>query len=125
VPATVQLNDIIDALEMQFDESVSYLDLDGGQVVTVSDELLRGAEEHGDEEPDLPDWQKDELEMAKRIVSTDRFYRFRQSLMYTSGGSWRNFHSQWSPILFAASFHGRFTAQAHSEISRPPFGGSG
>jgi hypothetical protein len=73
VPATIHLNDIIEALEMQFDESLSYLDPDAGQVVTVSEELLREAAEHGDEEPDLPDWQKDEWEIAKRIVSTDRF----------------------------------------------------
>ena len=73
VPATIQLNDIIDALEMQFDESFSYLDLDAGKVVTVSENLLREAEEPGDEEPDLPDWQKGEWEIAKRIVSTDRF----------------------------------------------------
>jgi hypothetical protein len=73
MPATVQLNDIIDALEMQFDEMNSYLDLDAGEVVTVSDQLLSEAEEPGDEEPDLPDWQKDEWRIAKRIVSTDRF----------------------------------------------------
>ena len=73
MPATVHLNDIIDALEMQLDESLSYLDLDAGQVVTVSEDLLRDAEEHGDEEPNVPDWQKDEWEIAKRIVSTDRF----------------------------------------------------
>jgi hypothetical protein len=44
VPATVHLNDIMDALEMQFDESLSYVDLDSGQVVTVSEPLLREAD---------------------------------------------------------------------------------
>ena len=73
MPATVRLSDIIDSLEMQFDESSSFLDLDTGQVETVSHALLRGAEESGDEEPDLPTWQKHEWEIAKRIVSTDRF----------------------------------------------------
>ena len=72
--ATVHLNDVIDALEMQLDEAPSYLDIDAGRVVTVPEDLLRDAEEHGgDEEPDLPDWQKDEWEIAKRIVSTDLF----------------------------------------------------
>src|SRR5271155_2807496 len=52
---------------------LSYLDLEAGQVVTVFENLLREAEEHGDEDPNLPDWQKDEWEIAKRIVSTDRF----------------------------------------------------
>ncbi len=70
---TVRLDDIVEALEMLVDESPSYLDLDTGQVVSVSEDLLNEAEEPGDEEPDLPDWQKDEWEIAKRIVSTDRF----------------------------------------------------
>jgi len=71
--ATVRLQDIVDALEMQFDESSSFLDLDTGQVETVSHDLLREAEEPGDEAPDLPAWQDSEWELAKRIVSTDRF----------------------------------------------------
>jgi hypothetical protein len=73
MPAIVHLSDIIDSLEMQFEESISYLDLDTGQVVTVSEDLFREAEEHGDEEPDVPDWQRDEWEIAKQIVSTARF----------------------------------------------------
>ena len=63
VPATVRLKDIVDALEMQFDESLSFLDCDTGQ-------------ECGDDEgPDLPEWQDEEWEIAKRIVSTDRFQK--------------------------------------------------
>ena len=73
MPATVHLSDIIDTLEMQFEESLSYLDLDAGQVVTVSEGLLHEAEEQGDEKPDVPDWQRDEWEIAKQIISTARF----------------------------------------------------
>jgi len=47
--------------------------IDAGQVVTVSEDLLREGEVRADEQPDLPDWQKDEWETAKRIVATDRF----------------------------------------------------
>ncbi len=75
MPATVLLKDIVDALEMQFDESSSFLNLDTGQVETVSHELLGEAEEPGDGDPDLPDWQTGEWEVAKRIVSTDRFVK--------------------------------------------------
>jgi len=72
--ATVRLNDIVDGLEMQLDESSSFLDLDTGQVETVSHDRLGAAEEYDDdEEPDLPAWQKREWEIAKRIVSTNRF----------------------------------------------------
>ncbi len=76
MPATVRLNDIVDALEMQFDESSSFLDRATGQVETVSHFLLREAEKSGDgEEPDVPTWQKQEWEIAKRIVSSDHFQR--------------------------------------------------
>ena len=74
--ATVRQNDIVDALEMQFDESSSFLDRHTGQVETVSHVLLREAEESGDdEEPNLPTWQKQEWEIARRIVSSDRFQK--------------------------------------------------
>jgi hypothetical protein len=71
--ATVLLKDIIDALGMQFEESSSFLDLDTGRVETVSNDLLGEADESVGEEPDFPVWQKQEWEIAKRIVSTDRF----------------------------------------------------
>ena len=71
--ATVLLKDVIDALDMQFDESSSFLDLDTGRVETVSNDLLGQADESVHEEPDLPAWQKQEWEIAKRIVSTDGF----------------------------------------------------
>jgi len=76
MPATVRLSEIVDALETQFDESSSFLDRDTGRVETVSHVLLGEAGESGDdEEPDLPTWQKQEWEIAKRIVSTDRFQK--------------------------------------------------
>jgi hypothetical protein len=50
MPATVRLKDIVDALEMQFDVSAAFLDLDTDQVETVSHALLREAEDSGDEE---------------------------------------------------------------------------
>jgi len=72
--ATVRLNDIVEALEMQFDEFLSFLDLDTGKVETVSKEVLSEAEEPTeDEDLDLPD--DEESELAKRIVSSDRFLR--------------------------------------------------
>jgi Uncharacterised protein family (UPF0158) len=73
MPAPVRLNDIVDALDLQFDEFSSYLDLDTGHVVTVSEHLLGKAAEPSAEEPDLPTWQKDEWEIAKQVVSTERF----------------------------------------------------
>jgi len=77
MPATVLIKNIVDALEIPIDDVTSFLDLDTGQVETVSNDLLGEAEdsESDDEEPDLPEWEKDEWELAKRIVSTDRFLK--------------------------------------------------
>jgi len=71
--ATVLLKDIVDALEMQLDESSSFVDLETGRIETVSDDLLREADEAVDREPAFPAWQKQEWGVAKRIVSTGRF----------------------------------------------------
>jgi hypothetical protein len=76
MPATARLNDIIDALERQLDESSSFLDRDTGRVETFSDDLLQQAEEPGETgQPDLPEWQREAWETAKRILSTGRFVR--------------------------------------------------
>jgi hypothetical protein len=73
MPATVRLNDIVEALEMTIDEYSSFLDRDTGQVETVSESLL-GKVEDDEEEPDLLEWEKEEWEVARQIaVSGDRF----------------------------------------------------
>jgi hypothetical protein len=68
--AVVRVPEIVDALEMQLDEQVNFLDRETGKVETVSIELL-GLAEEGDEEPDLPAWQHREWEMAELIAGSD------------------------------------------------------
>jgi hypothetical protein len=72
--AKVFVKDIVEVLEVQFDGWAAYLNLDTGDVETVSTDLLSEAEESEDE-PDLSDDDKDEWEVVKQIVSTDRFRR--------------------------------------------------
>jgi hypothetical protein len=51
----------------------SYLDLDTGRVESVSHELLQAIEERDEEQVSEPlEWDEQELEIAKRINSTDR-----------------------------------------------------
>ena len=50
MPATVLLKDIVDELEMQFDEWPSFVDLDTGEVHSVSQDLLREAEDSENED---------------------------------------------------------------------------
>ncbi len=68
--ATVRLKDIVDVLEMQFDEMPSFLDLDTGEVHTVSVDLIHEADASGDDEDTEDD--DDEWKMAKRIAFLDR-----------------------------------------------------
>jgi hypothetical protein len=63
----VKLNDIIEGLELQSDESSSFLDKTTGKVVLISDYEMRAAE---DEDPieDFPDWEQELVRIAKEIV---------------------------------------------------------
>jgi Uncharacterised protein family (UPF0158) len=70
----VSLTQIVQGIEMQSEETSSWLNRDTGQVVTVSKCLLRQAEESGPaEEPDLHEQQKREWKTVQEIVSSDRY----------------------------------------------------
>jgi hypothetical protein len=72
----IKLSELIEALEFDSDERVTRVDLQDGCVVSV-DRLVLGALEEGDEDAlrDLPDWQQEEVEIARAIVedSGERF----------------------------------------------------
>ncbi len=73
---SVLIKGIVEALEMPMEEFPSFVDLDTGQVETISLDLLREAEEPEEDEPDDPEAEEDdELELAKRIVFSGRFRR--------------------------------------------------
>jgi Uncharacterised protein family (UPF0158) len=68
--ATVLLKDIVDALDMQFDEMRSFLDLETGQVHTVSRDEMRAVEESDEDEEGEED-EDEETKLLKRIVWMD------------------------------------------------------
>ena len=59
-------------MDFQSDEQSSFLNLTTGEVVSISDEELRAAENN---EPldDFPDWQHDAIRIAKDIIETDHY----------------------------------------------------
>ena len=63
----VKLDDIIEGLEFQSDESSSFLDKTTGRVVLISEYEMRAAE---DDDPieDFPDWEQDLVRIAKEII---------------------------------------------------------
>jgi len=64
----VKLDDIIDGLESQSDESSSFLNKKTGEVVLIIDEELNAARENEPIE-DFPDWQQDQVRIAKEIIA--------------------------------------------------------
>lgn len=64
----VKLDEIIDGLESQSDESRSFLNKKTGEVVLITDEELNAAEENEPIE-DFPDWQQDLVRIAKEIIA--------------------------------------------------------
>ena len=70
----VMLQDIIEGMEMQIEESSTYLNMKTGEIITVSLEALRDAE---DDEPfdHLTDWEQEERKAAIDIVENDENYQ--------------------------------------------------
>jgi hypothetical protein len=70
----VKRSDLIEGMDFQSDEQSSFLNLTTGEVVSITDEELRAAE---NDEPleDFPEWQHDAIHMAKDILETNRYLR--------------------------------------------------
>jgi len=64
----VKISDIIDGIESQSDECSSYLNKKTGEVVLISDYEMRAA---GEDDPidDFPDWEQDQVRIARDIIS--------------------------------------------------------
>ncbi len=71
MPVTVSLKEIIEALEMNFDDMTHYVDKETGEVLLVTD-YVKSLVRRGGSPDALPDWQRDEFEWAKLVLETDR-----------------------------------------------------
>jgi Uncharacterised protein family (UPF0158) len=68
----VKLQDILEGMDFQSDEQSSFLNLTTGEVVSVTDEEFRAAENDVPLE-DFPEWQHDAIRIAKDIIETDSY----------------------------------------------------
>jgi hypothetical protein len=68
--APVKLDDLISEIEMQMDETFTYINTQTGEVITITREEWRAAE---DEEPleNYPDWQRENIEQAIKILEDE------------------------------------------------------
>jgi uncharacterized protein UPF0158 len=64
----VLLKDVVDAMDLPNDEWASYLNRKTGEIVTVTDEDRRLAENEELDESDLPDWQRESLRKAREAL---------------------------------------------------------
>jgi hypothetical protein len=65
--ADVKLDVIIEALEMADDSISSYLDVETGEVHSITEEELDLAEDPQTAIEDLPNWQRETVELARNI----------------------------------------------------------
>ena len=66
----VKLSEIVEGMELQGDESPVYLDTRTGEVVQVTDQSLEAAEREDDLD-DYSDWEREEIELARKILDAE------------------------------------------------------
>ncbi|MFH1313408.1 MAG: UPF0158 family protein [Candidatus Eisenbacteria bacterium] len=71
----VKLKDIVDAIGFQSDEHSYYVDIAKGEIVLMPEEVMRAVEVEADIE-DLPDWEKDLVDVAQAIFADVNSRRF-------------------------------------------------
>ena len=69
----VKLREIIEAIDLQSDEMASYFNRITGQIITISEEEVRAAEE-GDSLDDYPEWQQDNIHIARDLLENKDAY---------------------------------------------------
>lgn len=89
----IDLNELIEQMDMQFEEYRTFVNKDNGVFVTVSSDKLRDVED-GEIVPPYDgyqDWEKDELRDCEAIIEgfNDKFISIPSNydIRYTSGGA--------------------------------------
>ena len=70
--AVISLRQIIEAMEMRTDESVSYLNPETGEIIMVTEEERLLVEE-GEPLDDVPEWQREMLPKIRAALESDLF----------------------------------------------------
>jgi hypothetical protein len=66
----VSLKAIVDAMDLPNEEWVSYLNPTTGEIVTVTDEDRRLAEDEDLDEERLPEWERESLRIARAVLES-------------------------------------------------------
>jgi Uncharacterised protein family (UPF0158) len=68
----ISLREVIETLEMQGENCLSYLDPDTGEIVTATEEVRRLAEEPEESQDNLPEWQREMVRKVRAILASSR-----------------------------------------------------
>ncbi|KRE21100.1 UPF0158 family protein [Paenibacillus sp. Soil522] len=68
--AAVKLDDLITEIEIQMDETLTYINTQTGEVITLSREEMTAAEDE-DLLENYPDWQRENIEQAIKIIEDE------------------------------------------------------
>jgi hypothetical protein len=68
----VSLRGVVNEMDVMSDEFHAYLNKETGELVTVSDEEIRTIENE-DDEGEYPEWQREALAMAKKVLGTSDY----------------------------------------------------
>ena len=74
MPVTVSLKEVVDALDLPDDWS-TYVDAQTGEVITISGEAAELAEDEDLDGEEIPEWQTDQIEDARKVRNSDRYLR--------------------------------------------------
>lgn len=66
----ISLSEVVEAIELQTDESISYLDPDTGKIVFVTDEMQRMVEEGTFD--NIPEWMRKALPEVREALESGR-----------------------------------------------------
>ena len=124
---SAKLSELIEALEFESEESVTRFDRQTGRIVSVDRHILSAFEEgEPDELGDLPDWQKEGLEIA-RAVAEDAGERFIDAPdkfdFSTNTATWNGSSAQWRTPRPRRNCGGPSKAKVLSVISKIPRAG--
>ncbi|WP_145410686.1 UPF0158 family protein [Paenibacillus xylanexedens] len=71
----VMLQEVIDHIEMDFEGTNAYVNLKTGELVSISEDDLRNAEDMDEQEiSKLPDWRQVSLEIAIQFIENENQY---------------------------------------------------
>ena len=68
----ISLREVIETLEMQSENCLSYLDPDTAEIVTATEEIRRLAEEPEESQDNLPEWQRERVRKVRAMLASSR-----------------------------------------------------